>query len=78
MQKQFPVIVDSHCHLNRIDLSDFNGDLANVLSTAKSNGVEHFLTVSVEIEDLNELKKNCRKISRGLIFSGLASNECRI
>ncbi len=57
MQKQYSVIVDSHCHLNRIDLSDFNGDLANVLLTAKASGVEHFLTVSVEIEDLDELKK---------------------
>jgi len=39
MQKQYSVIVDSHCHLNRIDLSDFNGDLANVLLTAKASGV---------------------------------------
>jgi TatD DNase family protein len=61
MQKQHPVIVDSHCHLNRIDLTDFNGDLETVLSTAKAHGVEHFLTVSVEIEDLEELKKIAQK-----------------
>lgn len=59
-----PLIVDSHCHLNRIDLSDFEDDLANVLKTAQAHGVEHFLTVAVELEDVEELKKIAERFSQ--------------
>jgi TatD DNase family protein len=51
------MIVDSHCHLNRLDLTEFNGDLNQALDYAMGEGVEHFLTVSVELEDVEELKK---------------------
>ena len=47
--------VDSHCHLNMLDLKDFNGDLANVLSAARNFGVKKFLCVSVEPEDNSQL-----------------------
>ena len=50
------MIVDSHCHLNRLDLSAYNGQLKLALDKAMSDGVEHFLTVSVELEDVDELK----------------------
>lgn len=50
------MIVDSHCHLNRLDLSAYDGQLTLALDKAMSDGVEHFLTVSVEIEDVAELK----------------------
>jgi len=50
------MIVDSHCHLNRLDLIDFGGDLNIALDAARAEGVEHFLTVSVELEDAEELK----------------------
>ena len=51
------MIVDSHCHLNRLDLTKFNGDLNQALNDAINAGVEHFLTVSVELEDIEELKE---------------------
>jgi TatD DNase family protein len=51
------MLVDSHCHLNRLDLRDFNGDLSLVLEKAKTNGVGHFLTVSVEWDDYEVLTK---------------------
>lgn len=50
------MIVDSHCHLNRLDLSAYDGQLTLALDKAMSDGVEHFLTVSVELEDVAELK----------------------
>ncbi len=49
-------LVDSHCHLNRLELDGFNQDLNQALDEARKVGVSHFLTVSVELEDLAVLK----------------------
>lgn len=45
------MLIDSHCHLNRLDLSEFDNQLDNVLNQAKANGVAHMLCVSVELDD---------------------------
>jgi Tat protein secretion system quality control protein TatD with DNase activity len=37
------MLVDSHCHLDRIDLTPFSGQLAKALEVAASKGVGHFL-----------------------------------
>lgn len=44
-------LIDSHCHLNILDLTLFDNRLENVLTAAKEAGVGHFLCVSVEPED---------------------------
>lgn len=51
------MLVDSHCHLNFLDLTDFNHDMAHVLSQAKANDVQHFLCVCVELSDYPQLEK---------------------
>ena len=47
------MLVDSHCHLDRLDLSPYGGTLDGVLEHAKLLGVMKFLSISV---DLNEYK----------------------
>jgi TatD DNase family protein len=54
--KNIPLI-DSHCHLNRIDLGEFDNDMDNVIKAAREVGVERFLCVSVELEDYPRLKQ---------------------
>ncbi|ARG97491.1 TatD family hydrolase [Legionella micdadei] len=49
------MLVDSHCHLNFIDLTDFANDIGNVLTRASESGVEHFLCVCVELDDFPTL-----------------------
>ena len=48
-------LVDSHCHLNMIDLSEFDNDIHQVIIRARANGVEHMLCVCVEPTDLPAL-----------------------
>jgi len=48
-------LVDSHCHLDRLDLSRYDGDLSKALEEAKLQGVGHILTVSVILPDLPKL-----------------------
>lgn len=51
------MLIDSHCHLNFIDLTDFNNDINQVLAQAKDNGVNHFLSVCVELSDYPQLEQ---------------------
>lgn len=42
------MIVDSHCHLDRIDLTPYDGDLGAALAAARERGVERMLCVGVD------------------------------
>ena len=45
------MLVDSHCHLDRLDLSAYNNDLSLVLAAAKEKSVEHILCVCIDLEN---------------------------
>ncbi|TQV87396.1 TatD family hydrolase [Aliikangiella coralliicola] len=51
------MLVDSHCHLDRIDLAPFDGQLENAISAAKEAGVEQFLCVAINAENQPEVLK---------------------
>ncbi|MCP5159510.1 MAG: TatD family hydrolase [Gammaproteobacteria bacterium] len=44
------MLVDSHCHLDRLDLARFGGSLAGVLEVAMANGVTRLLSVATDLE----------------------------
>lgn len=46
-------LVDSHCHLDRLDLTPYDNDLSNALNYAKELGVGHMLCVSINMENFN-------------------------
>jgi TatD DNase family protein len=46
------MLIDSHCHLNRLDLAKYAGSLAKALEFARSQDVRHFLSVCVELADV--------------------------
>ena len=45
------MLVDSHCHLDMLDLPSFDGGLDGVIAAAQESGVGHMLCVSVNLED---------------------------
>ncbi|MFY8272567.1 TatD family hydrolase [Pseudoalteromonas sp. SSDWG2] len=49
------MIVDSHCHLDRLDFEKLDTDLAGVLDAARAKDVEHFLCVSVTLEQFPKM-----------------------
>ena len=69
------MLVDSHCHLNFLDLTDFNQDMANVLAQAKANGVQHFLCVCVELSDYPQLVNLAKDHSNISISVGVHPNN---
>ena len=44
------MLVDSHCHLDRLNLKPFNGRLDEALAAARAAGVSRFLCVAVDLE----------------------------
>ncbi|MES2141990.1 MAG: TatD family hydrolase [Pseudomonadota bacterium] len=43
-------LVDSHCHLDRLDLDYFQKDLSQLLILAREQGVIHFLCVGIDLK----------------------------
>ncbi len=46
------MFIDSHCHLDRLDLAALNTDLSGALTAARERGVMHFLCIGVDLESL--------------------------
>lgn len=45
------MLVDSHCHLDRVDLTPFAGQFDRLLADIERHRVEHMLCVSINMED---------------------------
>lgn len=45
------MIVDSHCHLDCIDLADHENSLDTLIQKAQANDVEYFLCVCIDLEN---------------------------
>lgn len=43
-------LVDSHCHLDLLDLADFDHQMDNVIHQARQSQVNHILSISVDLE----------------------------
>ena len=43
------MLVDSHCHLDHLDVTDREGGITAVLEAAKARGITHFLSVAVDM-----------------------------
>lgn len=49
-------LVDSHCHLDRLDLAAHGGSLDAALDAARARGVGHFLCIGVSAENAAAVK----------------------
>lgn len=50
------MLVDSHCHLDRLDLSAHDGSLDAALAAARVRGVGHFLCIGVSADNAAQVK----------------------
>jgi TatD DNase family protein len=69
------MLIDSHCHLNMIDLSDFDNQLDNVIKTATENDVTRMLSVCVELNDYPTLCDIANKYTNINISVGIHPNN---
>jgi TatD DNase family protein len=68
-------LVDSHCHLDQLDLTNHSGDLSKALAHAAERGVGHMLCVCITLEkfpDVLHVAEQYKHISASV---GLHPNE---
>lgn len=66
-----PLFIDSHCHLDRLDLSDFDNNLDNVVSAAAKANVTQMLCVSVTLNDFTAMAEKTAKYNNVQLSCGV-------
>ena len=51
------MLIDSHCHLDRLDLTKTENGLDDIIAQAAELGVEKMLCVSIDMENVHEVKR---------------------
>lgn len=69
------MLVDSHCHLDRLDLSQPDGSIDDVLAAAEEQDIGHFLCVSINLEDYPAMLKLAEQHDQVSASVGLHPNE---
>jgi TatD DNase family protein len=67
--------VDSHCHLDRVDLDPYDGDFGAMLSSARAAGVSHMLCVSIDLESYPDMLRLVEPFTDVSTSVGVHPNE---
>jgi len=46
------MLIDSHCHLDRINLDHYGGSLANAIAAAKERGIQQMLCIGISLQNI--------------------------
>ena len=69
------LLVDSHCHLDRLDLAPFDGKLEGALENAREHGVGHMLCVCIDLEHFNDVLEPASTHNNIFASVGVHPNE---
>lgn len=69
------MLVDSHCHLDRLDLTPYQGELSGALDAARANGVEHMLCVAIDLEAYPAMLALVENVADVSVSVGVHPNE---
>ncbi len=65
------MFIDSHCHLDRLDLTEFDQKLSNVVATAADAKVNSMLCVSVTLADFPAMLEKTAPFENVLLSCGM-------
>jgi TatD DNase family protein len=68
-------LIDSHCHLDRLDLTPYDNKLVNALTYANEVGVGHMLCVSINMENFNAVNNIAKEYDFISASVGVHPNE---
>lgn len=68
-------LVDSHCHLDRLDLNHWDGQLDGALEYARQHGIGHMLCVSISLEEYPAILDIARSHENINVSVGVHPNE---
>lgn len=69
------LLVDSHCHLDRLDLEPFHGELKGALDNAFEHGVGHMLCVCIDLEHFYDVLAPAQAYENIFASVGVHPNE---
>lgn len=55
------MLIDSHCHLDRLKLDDYDGDLDKAIQAARHAGVERMLCIGIDFENADAVIEIAQK-----------------
>lgn len=68
-------LIDSHCHLDRLDLEPYDNKLSNALNYANEVGVGHMLCVAINMENFQSVIGAAKKYDFVSASVGVHPNE---
>ena len=69
------MLIDSHCHLDRVDLKPYEGDFSRLMQETAEQGIEHMLCVSIDMEAYPSMKALVADYPQVSISVGVHPNE---
>jgi len=69
------MLVDSHCHLDRVNLKPYGGDFQRLMEETVAAGVEHMLCVSIDLERYSKMRNLVEPYPRVSVSVGVHPNE---
>lgn len=69
------MLVDSHCHLDTLDLTLFDNNMDNVLAAARQQEVEYFLCVCIDLENFPKVLELAQRYPNVYASVGLHPNS---
>ena len=50
-------LVDSHCHLDRLNLDAYEGDFQAMMAATRADGISHMLCIGVDLETFPRVRE---------------------
>jgi TatD DNase family protein len=69
------MLIDSHCHLDQLDLAEYQGDLSLALQAAKDQDVQRFLCVCIDLDHFPAIVKIAEQYAQIWATLGLHPTE---
>lgn len=69
------MLVDSHCHLDKLDLAPFGGDFSRFMAEVGTQGIEHQLCVSINMEAYPDMLRLVEHYDQVSVSVGVHPNE---
>lgn len=67
--------VDSHCHLDRVDLTPYHGDFSQLMAATAQAGVSHMLCVSIDLPRYTAMRALVDPYPNVAVSVGVHPNE---
>jgi TatD DNase family protein len=69
------MLVDSHCHLDRVDLKPYAGDFGRLMADTAAAGVGRMLCVSIDLEHYPAMRALVDPFPQVAVSVGVHPNE---